>query len=52
MTNYINFSVDSMASNRLEDAESTFKQAQERGLQSGNLLLIRYSYAFVTGEPR
>ena len=36
--------------NRLHDAETVFKQAEERKLESENLLLNRYRLAFITGH--
>ena len=40
-----------MCLNRLDEAQAAFKQAEERHLESEGLLSLRYSLAFLKGDP-
>jgi serine/threonine protein kinase/Tfp pilus assembly protein PilF len=50
MTSYVNLGSAYANLNRLDEAEATFKQAEERGYNSENLLLNRYLIAFLRGD--
>ena len=47
---YVNAAGAYLALNRLEDAEATLKQAEERGLWSEDMLVDRYQLAFLKGD--
>jgi serine/threonine protein kinase len=48
--NYVNLGGTYMASNRLDDAEAVFKQADERHLEGEQMLQYRYQLAFMKGD--
>jgi tetratricopeptide (TPR) repeat protein len=48
--NYFNLGWVYMALNRLDEAEAMYKQAEERKLETEDLLLYRYWLAFVKGD--
>ena len=50
MTSYVNLGSAYANLNRLDEAEATFRQAEERGYNSENLLLNRYLIAFLRGD--
>ena len=47
---YANLGIDYMNLNRLDEAEAVFKQAEERKLESQELLSARYQLAFLKNE--
>ena len=47
---YVNAGGAYLALNRLQEAEETFKHAEERGVWSENLVLSRYQLAFLKGD--
>ena len=48
--NYVNLSGEYMNLNRLEEAETVFKQAEERKLEKQYMLFNRYTLAFLKGD--
>jgi eukaryotic-like serine/threonine-protein kinase len=50
VNNYVNVGGGYAALNELDEAEAVFKQAEERKLESGSLLLFRYYLAFLKGD--
>jgi tetratricopeptide (TPR) repeat protein/tRNA A-37 threonylcarbamoyl transferase component Bud32 len=50
VNNYVDVGGTYMALNELEEADMVFKQAEERKLESGGLLLFRYYLAFLKAD--
>ena len=48
--NHVNVSLAYMGLNRVDEAETVFKQAEERNLEGEYLLFFRYSLAFLKGD--
>ncbi len=50
--NYVNLALTYTSLNRLDEAEVVYKQAEERKLESQDLLSSRYGLAFLKGDKR
>jgi eukaryotic-like serine/threonine-protein kinase len=50
-TNYVDLGETYASLNRLEEAEATYKEAEERKLEGEFVLVARYQLAFLKGEP-